>query len=99
MLPALVTATLVSLLAAGLVALAQQWLRTREGLDPEVLERAAELLQSQRRLTASELATFVGCSLHQANQTLRALVDDARYTMVIDDDEGVLRYEAVDDRY
>ena len=92
MLVALLIATLASLIAAGLVALAQHTLQTRHGLDPQLLDRAVEHLEAQGQLTATELAEHLGCPVEIATRALRASVDEQRYTMAIDDEEAVLRY-------
>lgn len=92
MLFALVVASLVSLLTASVVVLAQG-LRVRAGERQLAKQRAvAELAREGAVLTPRAVARALDMPVLDADRLLRSMVDDVHFTMAVDDKLGELRF-------
>jgi hypothetical protein len=90
---AVLLASLCSLLAASTVLVAQGLAQRRAVIRDELRRRVEQLAsQSGGSVTPIELARLLEIEVRAADQILRSMVDDERFTMAIDAREGVIRY-------
>ena len=92
MLAALLVATLCSLVTACGVLMVQGLAGVRRDRRVGEQRKLASLARKHGPLTPITAATHLGVTILAAERLLRGMVDDVYFTMVVDDEQGVLRY-------